>query len=90
MANDEIFTATTTWQPVQIAAVDIKDGTFSVFNINKGTVEFIKSDTLPSVNDVGTALIDKRKESVRYTLAGTDRLYVRAGVGTADVGVIPA
>ncbi len=90
MANDEIFTATTTWQPVQIAGTDIKDGTFSIFNINKGTVEFIKTDTLPSQDDAGTALLDEREEFIKYSLTGGDRVFTKAGVGEVVLGVIPA
>lgn len=90
MANDEIFVCTAIWQFVQLGGVDIKDGTFTLFNLSKKRVDFKKIDALPQQNDIGSSITDDGKESIKVTLAGADRMAAKAGVGIANIGVIPA
>lgn len=90
MTNDDIFIATTTWQAVQLGGSDIAGGTFTLFNIDKKRIDFRKSDTQPLQSVIGTSLVDGGKESIKITLTGADRMFCKAGVGTAKIGVIPA
>lgn len=89
MANDDFYTATTTWTAVEANGADITNGTFSVFGQSERRVGFIKSDTLPTEQN-GVAFIDKPKESLKYTLGASDNLYAKTNTGTAEIGVIPA
>jgi len=90
MANDDLFTATTTWQPVQISAADITNGTFTVFNRDREKVELLKSDTLPAQPDKGSTFMKFKQDSIKVTLGATEKLFCRTGAGTAILGVIPA
>lgn len=88
--NDDIFTATVTWQPVQANGEDIMSGTFSVVNMTSSRVDFLKSDTQPAASDKGSSFMNARKDSNKYTLGPGEKLYAKAGSGTAELGVITA
>ena len=90
MANDDIFTATTTWQAVQANSTDITNGTFSIVNFEDNRLDFVKSDTLPAQSDPGSSFMNKRKDSNKYTLEASEKLFVKAGSGSADIGIIQA
>ena len=90
MANDDIFTATTTWQAVDASGADIATGTFSVFGLENGRVELKKTDTLPDQADQGSFFINSRKDNFKITLVGTEKLFCKTGSGSVKFGVIPA
>lgn len=89
MANDDFFTVTTNWQPVEANGNQIKTGTFSVFSQSAKRVGFIKSDTLPTVQN-GVVFFEQPCETFKYTLVLNERLYAKTNTGTAEIGVVPA
>jgi len=89
MANDDFYTATTSWTAVEANGADITNGTFSVFSQSTKRVGFIKSATLPTEQN-GVAFFDQPKETLKYTLGATEELYAKTDTGTANIGVIPA
>jgi len=90
MANDDTFTATTSWQAVEANGADITAGTFTVFSLANHRVGFIKSDILPVTPQNGVSFFDSPKDSLKFTLEATEELYCKTDVGTVVIGVIPA
>jgi len=92
MADDDFFTATESWTAVEANGADIKNGTFTVFCHGNRRVEFIKADSAPSDATVpnGVAFFTEAKDSIKYTLRGTEELYCRSVSGEVIIGVIPA
>jgi len=90
MANDDIFTATVIWQAVESNGEEISNGTFSVVNMQTRRVDFLKSDVLPSPSTKGSSFMNKRQDSNKYSLEGSERLFAKAGSTNAPLGIISA
>ena len=90
MSNDDFFTATNVWQPVQAGGIDITNGVFSVFSHGNNRVGFFKSDTLPTAEN-GPAYFSTARSSLKYTLSASEKLYCKAidAVETVKFGVVP-
>ena len=89
MANSNKFTATTTWQAIEANGADITNGTFSISSLKVHRVDFRKSDVAPTEQN-GDFFFEKPKESLKITLRITENLYCKTGVGSVEIGVIPA
>jgi len=90
MADDGFFTATTTWQAVELSAVDITNGTFSVFNLGAKRIGFIKKAGAAPTVENGVAFMEQTQDTLKYTLLATEKLFCKTVIGTAKFGVIPA
>lgn len=90
MSNDDFFTAINEWIPVQVGGADITNGIFSVFSHGNNRVGFFKSDTLPTAEN-GPAYFSTEKQSLKYNLLVTEKLYCKAidASGSVEFGVIP-
>lgn len=90
MAKDDIFIADTTWRAVEANGEEITNGTFSVVNMETNRIDFIKSDTLPAQSEKGSSFMNERKDSNKYTLDASQKLFAKAGSGPSPIGVIRA
>lgn len=90
MANDDIFTATTTWQAVEANGIEIKSGVFKIFNKERNKVELLKAGSLPAQSDTCSTFMDKQKDTQVYIISAQERLYARTRTGTSDIGVTEA
>ena len=89
MANDDFFTVTTDWTPVEIDGNQIANGTFNVNMVTSGRVDLWKTDVAPTVEDIGPSFFTDPKDSFKYSLSLNERLYVKARE-TIQIGVVPA
>lgn len=87
--NDGFFTATPSWQRVQLNGEDITNGTFTIDSESKTKVWVFKSDVEP-VGLNGTSFIRVDREPSKYDLSVDDFLYVMSKTGNVTISVIPA
>lgn len=91
MANDDFFTATKEWQPVQANGANITDGIFSVFNPNSGTVQFQKTNVEPPAIQIsGPSCLNEQVRSLKYSLVSPEELFCRTSKEPVVIGVIPS
>jgi len=90
MADDGFFTATTTWQAVELGAVDITNGTFSVFNLGPNRIGFRKKAGAAPTDENGVAFMEQTQDNLKYTLSATEKLFCKTVTGSKEFGVIPA
>lgn len=89
MANDGFYTVTTDWTAVELESTDIQNGTFSVNMLTSGRVDLWKTDTAPTTEDIGPAFFTNPKDSNKYPISGSEKLYAKARE-TIQIGIVPA
>lgn len=91
VANDASFTATTSWQAVQIDGGDVGNATISVFNLGNSNVFLTVQGALPDPSFLGTSFIANGKREadnwLKVTLAGTEKLYCKTFTDSQIIGV---
>lgn len=88
MANDGNFTATTTVQAIELDAVDITNGTFTINLLGIDRVWLLKAESPPPK----TLVLNLAAPGfgAKYTLGASEELYCWTDNGTSLIGVIPA
>lgn len=91
MSNSTRFLAISTWSAVEDESGEVADKTVSITSVERLPVETRVYATVPGEELDGTAsLSTQRFISIKVTLTGAERLYVRCKPGDTEIGVIPA
>jgi hypothetical protein len=87
MAKTGTFTATTSWQAVQLDGEDITDGTYSIFSKTSKRVGTIIGTVLPTASN-GDIWLEEDKRTQKFDLAFGDKWYVKSDTSDVNITVI--
>jgi len=90
MANDDKFTATTTWQAIEANGAEIQNGTFTIFNRENNRIEFKRTDTQPTQSEDGSTFMKTKQDSIKISLSGDERFFCKSGAGSSEIGIVKA
>jgi len=90
MSDDSNFEVGGEWAAVELSAVDITNGTYTVTSRGSAQVFLARRTALPIANDPGVHVLVGVGNAAKYVLGAAEFLYARTSGQAALIGVIAA
>lgn len=89
MANDGLYTVTTSWTQVSLDGAPITNGVYTIVSLSPERLGFIKSTTQPTATN-GVYFFNDTEDAAKYNLLAGEYLWAKAVRKASKIGVVPA